>query len=190
MDNEDETTANLLIKYLDLEKDDPKLKWSYQEQLLHLLYRKTGMVFLAPEYLHNLLPRTMRELTHFLAYFYPMSNFVDDKDIVIKGNGYEKMLDDEKAVPQRLHWGENIARFKHYLLHAWACINLQESERAFLLKLDKTADVNKNLMVLKFLPEYYGTVMGSGNVVREISTKKRKNIGKSFVMPVKHMIFI
>lgn len=180
MDNEDETTANLLIKYLDLEKDDPKLKWSYQEQLLHLLYRKTGMVFLAPEYLHNLLPRTMRELTHFLAYFYPMSNFVDDKDIVIKGNGYEKMLDDEKAVPQRLHWGENIARFKHYLLHAWACINLQESERAFLLKLDKTADVNKNLMVLKFLPEYYGTVMGSGNVVREISTKKAEEYRKEF----------
>ena len=90
------------------------------------------------------------------------------------------MLDDEKAVPQRLHWGENIARFKHYLLHAWACINLQESERAFLLKLDKTADVNKNLMVLKFLPEYYGTVMGSGNVVREISTKKAEEYRKEF----------
>lgn len=178
-DKEDEATANLLIKYLHLEKGDPKLKWGYQEQLLHLLYRKTGMVFLAPEYLHNLLPRTMRELTHFLAYFYPMPDFTYNEDIVTKGNGYEKMLDDD-TVDQRLYWGKNIARFKHYLLHAWACINLQESEHTFLLKLDKTADVNKNLMVLEFLPEYYGIVMSSGNVVREVSTKKAEEYRKEF----------
>ena len=42
---------------------------TYQEQLLELLYRKTGMVFtFEQDYLHNLLPAHMRELCQFLPW--------------------------------------------------------------------------------------------------------------------------
>lgn len=57
----------LLLKYT-----DGNLKvWDgdYQDLLLKMIYQKTGLILVKPTgYLHNLLPKTMRELTHLLAF--------------------------------------------------------------------------------------------------------------------------
>ena len=51
---------------------------TYQEQLLELLHRKTGMVFtFGQDYLHNLLPAHMRELCQFLPFFVSMEDVSD-----------------------------------------------------------------------------------------------------------------
>lgn len=42
----------------------------YQERLLRLIYNKTGIALIKPmTYVHNFVPKTMRELTHFLGFF-------------------------------------------------------------------------------------------------------------------------
>lgn len=57
----------LLLKYTDSNLE----VWDgdYQDILLKMIYQKTGLILVKPTgYLHNLLPKTMRELTHLLAF--------------------------------------------------------------------------------------------------------------------------
>lgn len=53
-----------------LRKGEQRIVEGYQERLLRLIYNKTGIALIKPmTYLHNFVPRNMRELTHFLGFF-------------------------------------------------------------------------------------------------------------------------
>lgn len=156
--------------------DKPASDMTYQQQLLGLLHRKTGLVFIVPEYLHDFLPHTMRELTHFLAFFAPMRDVVDGKGDVPNGGYACIFLEDEKDARQL--WLNNVRRLKHYLLQVWASLNLREEERRFLRQLAEEGDVNWNLKVLKFLPEYYRHRLASGVAGSEADTHRNEYLSQ------------
>lgn len=95
---------------------------SPQDQIIRLIYRKTGMVFLKQEHrLHPVIPCNMRLLAHFLSMLIQMED-VDDPDAEEPGyflrrpggeNTYEAHA---KKLRTRL---QNIQRFRNYFLSTW-----------------------------------------------------------------------
>ena len=71
--------SNLSVSYQDEAGKELMPEGTYQKQLLNLLYQKTGMVFtFERDYLHNLLPSHMRELSQFLSFFTSMDDLRED----------------------------------------------------------------------------------------------------------------
>lgn len=104
--------------------------WDLQDQLLYLLHRKTGLVFMkSSNSCHELLPSSMRELMHFLMYFTSM------EDVKI---GYNDLLDAFSRNPSDSFaedlslWKHNLKRFEHYLIDLWSASNLTDERRRLL----------------------------------------------------------
>lgn len=82
----------LLLQYIEETQEDDgmkiRLSGDYQDTLLQLIYQKLRLILLKPEgYLHNLLPKTMRELTHFLAFLNGLP------EIPVEGGVFSKVID-------------------------------------------------------------------------------------------------
>ena len=151
----------------------------YQEQLLSFLQIKTGIVFADPEtHLHNFLPKSMRELAHFLLYFGNM----EDLEM-----GYKELVtifETGKIEPytsQLTKWKANLQKLELYLVNFWAAVNLREPGRNFLKSLIQEPDSNKNSHLLNFLPDYYGREREEVGIVRGIATQQAKDYKEEFV---------
>lgn len=115
----------------------------YQDLLLQMIYRKTGLVLMKPSnYLHNLLPKTMRELTHLLAFL------SDLEDIDFENGALSKLIgawgrttpvQNEAAAENKLTEAnlaalelrrKNVDAFMSYLRHCWAKAALTEDQQA------------------------------------------------------------
>ncbi len=84
-----------------------------QEQLLCLVYHRTGMIFTKEEdILHPILPHTLRELTHFVK-------VLDDMDTV----NFETLQTDAKEI-EKLK--KNLAEFKDYFINEWCVLHLKK----------------------------------------------------------------
>lgn len=153
-----ENGSGIQVCYLDnntdrLSHENAKKDWCYQKQLLHFLHRKTGMIFLMPTtYLHNLLPTTMRELTHFLAYFDPL------EDVTLS---YAKIIDHrvegtmDAIHEEMVRWRSNLERLERYLGHLWSSVNLRREGRQHLQMLMAQPPEHKHRYLLHILPGYY-----------------------------------
>lgn len=85
-----------------------------QEQLLRILYLKTGMVFLRkPGTLHYIFPRTLRELTHFTRMLDDMESFGEE------GIDVSELFHNDAKRDSLL---KNIVIFKQYFINYW-CVN-------------------------------------------------------------------
>lgn len=111
-----------------------------QRQVLALIYRKTGLIFLRREnQLHKIIPGNMRLLAHFLSMLVSMADVeksVDDQPQYFGGN-----LKDEKEVAAhvaRLNLqANNIARFTDYFLETWLQNNLAEGDAEAIRELSR-----------------------------------------------------
>lgn len=115
----------------------------YQDVLLRMIYQKTGLVLMKPSnYLHNLLPKTMRELTHILAFL------SDLEDIDFRNGALSKLIEAwRRSAPEQEKPAEkceltpenlaalelrrkNIDAFMSYLRHCWVKAALTEDQQA------------------------------------------------------------
>lgn len=129
---------------------------TYQEQLLELLYRKTGMVFtFEQDYLHNLLPAHMRELCQFLPFFSSMEDVSDGYKIAaetFQNQGFPA----KSEVPQKLNqWEQNLKRLEFYLVNLWSAINLREGSRNLFREFVAQPENVRNLYLLRNIRDYY-----------------------------------
>lgn len=144
-DSGDSSSVNLLSEY-----------GTYQEQLLELLYQKTGMVFtFERDYLHNLLPAHMRELCQFLPFFYSMDNVSDGYKIAAE-TFQNQGFSDNIETPHRLNqWEANLKRLEFYLVNLWSAINLREGSRNLFREFVAQPESVRNLYLLRNIGDYY-----------------------------------
>ena len=109
-----------------------------QEELLRLVYSKTGVVFLKGEgQLNPFLPQTLRELTHFVKLFNDMEK-VDMKVVSQKLGVLTKTEEQQKNIQQE--WKKlklNMQLLKQYFFNYWCLNHLKISEQQKMNDLDK-----------------------------------------------------
>lgn len=131
------------------------LNATYQKQLLDLLHRKTGMVFTCEEdYLHNLLPAHMRELSQFLPFFTSMPDVPDGYQIAVDTFRYQGFPDQTKK-PLLEQWEQNLKRLEFYLVSLWSAINLREGSRNLFREFAAQPEKVRNLYLLRNIGDYY-----------------------------------
>lgn len=137
-----EKPSEISVSYFIDENTDLFKKFSkctdIQEQLLKLLYFKTGIIFLKQDGgLHPFLPHTMRALTHFIKLLDNMQDI-------------PRMWSDEADFKASLEvFAQNLNMMKHYFLNNWCGSRLNYDE----------------YMKIKELSEYYND---SDYIVNEI----------------------
>ncbi len=101
-----------------------------QEQLLKLLYLRTGMVLLKrPGELHPFLPHTMRELTHFVKLLGDMDTVCQQRIFpMIKQTGNEREIE---------KWKANLLLLKEYFLNYWCGTHLGYGQQNLVRELDQ-----------------------------------------------------
>lgn len=128
---------------------------TYQKQLLDLLHRKTGMVFtFDPDYLHNLLPAHMRELSQFLPFFTSMPDVPDGYQIAVDTFHYQSFPDQTKK-PLLEQWEQNLQRLEFYLVRLWSAVNLREGSRNLFREFTAQPENVRNLYLLRNIGDYY-----------------------------------
>ena len=156
-----------------------KKPWMYQDQLLSLLHQKTGMIFYnSNNYLHNILPNNIRELTHFLAYFNSMSDLECCYDFAAspQNESYHSFL--------KL-WRSNLKQFRHYLLDLWSTSNLRTSSRQFLDELTRTVEFDRFNYVVVNMPNYYSHERVEAGKINNVYVKNESDYYEEFVRECK-----
>lgn len=143
--NADEKETNLLSE-----------TGTYQEQLLELLHRKTGMVFtFGQDYLHNLLPAHMRELCQFLPFFVSMEDVSDGYKIAAETFQNQGFSANSEFPGQLDQWEQNLKRLEFYLVNLWSAINLREGSRNLFREFVAQPENMRNLYLLRNIGDYY-----------------------------------
>lgn len=129
---------------------------TYQEQLLDLLHRKTGLVFtFEPDYLHNLLPAHMRELCQFLPFFDSMKDVSDGYEVAVE-TFRDQSFPPQKNIPQFLdQWEQNLGRLEFYIVNLWSAVNLREGSRNLFREFTSQPETIRNLYLLRNIADYY-----------------------------------
>ena len=165
--------SHLTVDYQDEDGKPLIPQGTYQKQLLDLLYRKTGMVFtFERDYLHNLLPSHMRELSQFLPFFTSLEDL--GKDCLCDGyasgnhiaNGYEIAAETfiqqhepreqkNNPLPFLDQWENNLGRLEFYLVNLWSAVNLRENSRRLFREFVAQPANIRNLFLLLNITDYY-----------------------------------
>ncbi len=159
----------LTVKYVSGKEDALEFKtndnqtiiFDFQERLIRLIYNKTGIALIKPQdYLHNLLPSSMRELSHFLSYMDSLPDLKLDSDLSklfdsIK-NTDNKSTNDEKteAVAARSELEKrrkNLNAFEQYFIHNWCKSQLSKTHRHIINDLANTASPQKVAAAIKWI---------------------------------------
>lgn len=160
-----------LLPYNDTNKE--KLT-DYQEILLRLIYEKTGIPLVkAAGYLHNLLPKTMRGLSHFLAYMNSLENLnlnygISDinmlcnrvYDAKIYPETSEKNV--EEAKNQLAKRKRNLDALEQYFLKNWCPVRLSHDHRRAIEDIATAVSEQKISSAEKWLEKLFkGTISTS-----------------------------
>lgn len=171
------SSSMLTVKYFYKEKEDiheildfnttngdEKTITDYQELLLRLIYNKTGMALVKPaNYLHNILPRTMRGLSHFLVHLCRLPD-LDEKLGIAEISELLKTKDPElenmigktcaEAEAELLNRIDNLEAFKQYFLKNWCVVRLSKKDCMAIETLENTADELKVSVAETLLDEF------------------------------------
>lgn len=127
--------------------------WNLQNMLLMLIYRKIGVVFVSPkEYLHNIIPRTLRGLNQ-LVYF--LSEMPDIPQInatsIVDADSLVKAL--QKQIPIQ---EDNLNRFIDYFSNEWIEAKIKNlQDRVFLREFCKTVGSNRVRLAILHIRKHY-----------------------------------
>lgn len=127
--------------------------WNLQNTLLMLIYRKTGVVFVAPSwYLHNIIPRTLRGLNQLVYLLTEMEDIpLLDMEKIQTIPDFAKELQKQIRITE-----ENLSRFVDYFTHEWIGAKIKNlGDRAFLREFCKTVGINRVRLAMKYLQKYY-----------------------------------
>lgn len=148
---------------LDFDTMDGKKVIGYQELLLRLIYNKTGIALVKPRsYLHNILPKTMRGLSHFLAHMCALPD-LDNTLGITEIFELTKNKDMEKAIGRTCSEAQaelrkrkdNLKAFKQYFLKNWCTVRLSQKHREVIEILENTSDELKIFAASKLIDELF-----------------------------------
>lgn len=174
-----EPKKNLLaVQEIEEGKEENRYGGIYQWQLLGLLHRKTGLIFIPPKgYLHDFLPTGMRELTHFLAFLCDMPDVEATYDTIVS----QVMRPEEEQRKALLAWQKNLKQLQHYLIHIWSATNLRTASKMLLRELINQTQEDKNEYLLRILPDYYGAERVAYNILLGIASENENEYSEDFV---------
>lgn len=136
-----------------------------QEQLLRLLYLRTGIVFVAQSgKLHGFLPRTFRELAHWLKMLYDMNGIVCD-EVYQKWQREQGTAEEREENLRQLK--ENIKIIRQYFMDYWCKKNLDESEMRAIQEIDAAAQKRQMARVGNIIREHSDSYLGRITTYRE-----------------------
>lgn len=127
--------------------------WNLQNMLLMLIYRKIGVVFVSPkEYLHNIIPRTLRGLNQLVYFLSEMPDIpqinatsIDDADSLVKAL--------QRQIPVQ---EDNLNRFIDYFSNEWIEAKVKNlRHRVFLRDFCKTAGSNRVRLAISHIRNHY-----------------------------------
>ena len=155
----DESVESVTLEYIRVEKSNNVNILSFknnngeiiediQELLLRFIYQKTGIIFVKPaNYLHNIVPRTMRSFVNFLSILNNMNDLKYDN----KGN----LFLEDNNIKQRL---KNIETFENYFKKTWIPNHITISFLGLIDNYNSTPWTIKNKNLLRDLKnQFYST---------------------------------
>ena len=171
-------SSGLTIEYYDENGKDilnfpPNEKTSsddYQEKLLRFIYTRIGIPFVkTTSYLHNFLPKTMRGLSHFLAYIGSLEELDLDYGIAeidmlcreelnsdeLKKLNPKKTLSKSEAEEELKKRKKNIDLIEQYFLTNWCPIRLDYDHKLVIENIAAAANDQKILSAVKWLEKLY-----------------------------------
>lgn len=138
--------GTITVRYAEEKGGNLLSEGNMEEQLLQMLHKRMGIIFLpAEEYLHNLLPGSLRGLSQFLDYFSGLPEISMDYWKLLQGPSRESLE----------QWRSNLNRLEAYLMEAWAPVYLTRLGYDLLRSVQSSPDGNKNRRLLWALPGYY-----------------------------------
>lgn len=148
-----------------------------QEQLIKLIYLRTGIILLKSEgKMHPCLPRRLRELTHLIR-------LLSDMEPVDHNRIFELSESDEERIRMIEMLKRNLQIFKSYFMCDWCVNRLSQSEQELIfkineIKINESVDGEDDPQIYRILSEYLKRDYS------EIDKKERthKNIIKDLVV--------
>lgn len=135
-----------MLRYYD--NGEPDQIMDYQERILRLIYRKTGVAMVKPDsYTHNFMPQKMRELTHFLSFMCSLPDLKQDLNyaemfalLYFEGerkeiHGHTRQDAEEELIKRQ----NNLEAFLQYFLKSWCDNNLSKEDNRFMQQLAEAA---------------------------------------------------
>ena len=143
---------NLLL-FQDTEGNDIH---EFQQILLRLIYEKTGIILVGKPYLHEILPKTMRELTHFLDYMETLENTAHGltwKEFLLfyESGGQNEGNSIENDMEIRF---VNLQKFEDYFSRYWCPYNLTKEQQDIYRDIKNTPLRNKTKKIILLLRDY------------------------------------
>ncbi len=148
---------NLLL-FQDTEGNDIH---EFQQVLLRLIYEKTGIIFVEKPYLHEILPKTMRELTHFLDYMETLENTKSEltwkEFLLFYERGQQEKKDgnemDDVVGDMEIRFS-NLQKFEDYFSGYWCPYNLTKEQQEIYRDIKNTPLRDKTKKIIVLLKEY------------------------------------
>lgn len=155
------SSDQLILQYVNNEdsKEENELTWAeegdwnFQTTLLMLIYRKTGVAFVAPNsYLHNIIPRTLRGLNQLIFLLAKMEDIPPIRDGESRSG-----IDLATAILKQLPFAEdNLSRFTDYFVNDWLDAKISNlADRMFLKQFSKAVSSNRTRLAFKYLLSKY-----------------------------------
>lgn len=137
------------------EEEELKRCKNVQEQLLKILYLRTGMIFSNQDQnMHPFMPHTLRELTHWVKMLYDMNKIDCDVDIYQKFQKAEWITDE---LADGISWlKENVMVIKQYFMSYWCEKYLDVSQVRALRDIDSATKQYRMTDVANTLYNYLG----------------------------------
>lgn len=132
--------SRVMLEYLKSdEKKEQNLLSAYtscinlQQIFSQMIFQKTGMIFIAHKAtMRALLPKSMRELVHFLK-------ILDSMEVIQYENVYKSYNKEDKTQLELAK--KNINIFKQYFVHNWCNANIEASQCKYIREILETKDL-------------------------------------------------
>lgn len=127
--------------------------WNMQTTLLMLIYRKTGVLFVSPEnYMHNIIPKTLRGLNQLLNLLEEMEDIPLAKPLQCGDVGqFANAVLNQLQVEE-----ENLERFADYFEAQWMIAKISNlKDRHFLMNLSRSVSANRVRLAVQYLRGKY-----------------------------------
>ena len=165
--------------------NSPKGVDGFQEKLIELVYRKTGIVLAKPDYyLHDFLPSNLRELNHFLYYMSNMNDVIRVENEKVIGtieyildlckeysNGFDEKVR-ETIVSEINNQLDNLEHFSNYFVNTWCAIHLDSVQFKIIETLQRSSRAFKNLRTIELIKDY---------AQKKIKNREQKGLPKEYV---------
>lgn len=134
----------------------------YHDRLARMLFEKTGVVLVEkPGYLHNFMPRRFRELTHFLAFLWKLTDINASSEYPLKKLIQYSYFSGTMSDSQKKGCKENIERrirnvdqLEMYFFQHWCPMILTKNQISKLEKIRTVPLSLKNKKTVEVLAEY------------------------------------